>query len=379
VKIFFPMETVPGETRVSATPDSVKKFVQLGAEVTVEKGAGEGSSIADAEFTEAGATMVDAAQGYGDATMVVRLHPPLEGELDSLKAGQTLLSFLYPLGNKEIVDALQKAKLTSIAMDQVPRISRAQSMDALSSQANLAGYKAVINAAEHLPKIFPLLMTAAGAIKPARVVILGAGVAGLQAVATAKRLGAIVQVSDIRPAVKEQVESLGGKFIEVETSADAEDAGGYAKEASEDFKKKQEEALRACLKEADVVICTALIPGRPAPRLLTTDMVQLMRAGGVIVDLAAERGGNCELTKPGEVVTAHGITIVGKMFTPAQVPVHASQMYARNIFNLVKPMIVEGELTFDFEDEIIQGSVITKDGELVHEATKNSLNGGSNG
>jgi NAD(P) transhydrogenase subunit alpha len=378
-KIFIPKETVAGETRVAATPETVKRLVSKGHSVAVEAGAGQGSAHSDDAYREVGASICDDRNaGYADGQLILKLHPPqpLDGghEADLLAENSTLVSFVYPGNNQDLVAKLVTRKVTSFAMELVPRISRAQKMDALSSQSNIAGYKAVIMAADTLGKLFPLMMTAAGTITPARVVILGAGVAGLQAIATAKRLGAVVEVSDIRPAVKEQVESLGGRFIEVATSTDAEDAGGYAKEASEDFKKKQEQALRDRIKEADVVITTALIPGRPAPLLVPRDMVESMRQGSVVVDLAAEAGGNCELTQPGEVIEHQGVTILGTLNIASLVPVHASDMYAKNLLALVQHLLDdEGGINVDLEDEITAGSLVTRGGEIHHAPTAELL------
>ncbi|MCB1152539.1 Re/Si-specific NAD(P)(+) transhydrogenase subunit alpha [bacterium] len=370
--ILVPTECAPGETRVAAVPETVRRMVKLGHTVLVESGAGAKASISDAQYTEAGATIEkDPVAAYKKADVVLKINPPQhhEGvgkfEADLLKEGTLLVSFLWPFQNEETVKALAARKVITFAMDRVPRITRAQAMDALSSQSNLAGYKAVIIAAEKLPKIFPLMMTAAGTIKPAKVVIMGAGVAGLQAIATAKRLGAVVEVSDVRPAVKEQVESLGGKFIEIETDESMQDAGGYAKEATPEFLKKQQELVRKHIVEADVVITTALIPGKPAPKLVTEDMVQEMHDGSVIVDLATATGGNCELSKDNETVVAHGVIIVGDSNLPGSVPQHASEMYAKNVLNVVEHFHdKEGNRKVDFEDEITAGSVVTCDGQI---------------
>jgi NAD(P) transhydrogenase subunit alpha len=373
LEVFIPTESEAGETRVAATPETVKKLAALGATVTVQSGAGERASFLDAAYAAAGAKVEsDAKAALARADLVLRLHPPRADELP--KAGATVVSFLYPAARADLVRQLAQKRVTSFAMELMPRISRAQSMDALSSQSNIAGYKAVLMAADRLSKLFPMLMTAAGTLKPARVVILGAGVAGLQAIATAKRLGALVEVSDIRPIVKEQVESLGAKFIEVAVKqTDAETKGGYAKEASAEFKKAQEEALSKRVAEADVVICTALIPGRPAPKLLPASMAKLMRPGSVIVDLAAEQGGNCELTKPGEVCSVGGVTIVGFKNVPAMVPLHASEMYAKNVLAFVQLVVKKGEWTVDEKDEIVAGCMVTRDGKVVHAPTAQLL------
>ncbi len=381
--LFIPRETVPGETRVATNPDTVKRLVKEGHTVTVEAGAGEGASIPDQALTEAGATVSsDVAALYGGADVVLKLHPPRmndtsgKHEAEMVREGAILVSFLWPLENLDAVKILARRKVTAFAMDQMPRITRAQSMDALSSQANLAGYKAVIMAAEKLPKIFPLMMTPSGTIAPSKVVIMGAGVAGLQAIATAKRLGAVVEVSDVRPAVKEQVLSLGGRFIEVPTDEAMETEGGYAKEASEEFLRKQREVVRKHVVEADVVITTALVPGKPAPKLISPDMVKEMRTGSVIVDLAAERGGNCELTEPGKTVVKEGVTIMGTLNIPGTVPFHASDMYAKNLHYVMQHLYPKGELNLDLEDEINAACMVTHGGEVRLPAVAERLKGG---
>ncbi len=370
LQAFIPRESEPGETRVAATPETVKKLMACGLAVAIEKGAGERASFVDAAYVAAGATLVaDRASGLAGADLVLQLQPPRH-EAELPRSGATLVSFLYPSARLPMVRLLAQRPVTAFAMELIPRISRAQRMDALSSQSNIAGYKAVLMAAAQLGKLMPMLMTAAGTITPARVVILGAGVAGLQAIATARRLGALVEVSDIRPAVKEQVESLGAKFIEVAVKQDAEDKGGYAKEASAEFRKAQEEALRKRVAEADIVICTALIPGRPAPKLLPASMVEAMRPGSVVVDLAAEQGGNCELTRPGETaITKNGVTILGVKNVPALVPVHASDMYAKNVLYFVQHLVKDGKLNIDVQDEITAGCLVTRGGQVVHAAT----------
>ena len=376
MKAFVPREVTDRETRVAATPETVKKMRKAGLEVVVEAGAGAGSGLPDDLYTAAGATLAtDVRQAYADADLVLKVNPPEEradlggNEATLMKEGAVLVSFLYPLLNEPAVRTLLERGVSSFAMDLVPRITRAQKMDALSSQSNIAGYKAVIMAAERLGKIFPMMMTAAGTIKPAHVVILGAGVAGLQAIATAKRLGAVVEVNDIRPAVKEQVESLGGKFIDMPTPEEAEDKGGYAKDLGEEFLAKQRQILTDHIAKADVVITTALIPGRPAPRLVTEDMVKAMRPLTVIVDLAAVMGGNCELTEPGRDVVKHGVTIVGVENVPALVPLHCSEMYAQNVFAVVKHLVAADKLVIDFDDEITAGSFVTHLGGVRHAPT----------
>jgi NAD(P) transhydrogenase subunit alpha len=369
LKVFIPKESEPGETRVAATPETVKKLVAAKLAVSIEAGAGERATFSDAAYVQAGAQIeADRARGLADAGLVLKLHPPRDdSELPA--AGAALVSFVYPHQRIDLVRRMAERRLTVFAMELIPRISRAQPMDALSSQANIAGYKAVILAADRLGKLFPMLMTAAGTLKPARVVILGAGVAGLQAVATARRLGALVEVSDIRPAVKEQVESLGAKFIDVPVQENAQDQGGYAKEASAEFKRAQEEALGKRVADADVVICTALVPGRPAPKLLPAAMVERMRAGSVVVDLAADQGGNCELTQPGATVTVRGVQIVGLRNVPSLVPVHASDVYAKNLLAFLKIVTLEGALNVDLADEIVAGSLVTRNGQIVHAPT----------
>lgn len=367
-------ETRPGETRVAATPETVRKMVKEGLRVSVEAGAGEASYFRDAQYQEAGAQVVAGASGAASADLVLRVAPPTPQEA-ALKQGGMVVGFFAPHKNAETVRALQKAGATALAMELVPRITRAQKMDALSSQANIAGYKAVLLAAAHLPKHFPLLMTAAGTVQPARVVILGAGVAGLQAIATAKRLGAVIEVSDIRPAVKEQVQSLGGKFIDLPMQESGEGVGGYAKEVSAEFLRKQQEIVRARIVQADVVITTALVPGRPAPKLVPADTVRSMKPGAVIVDLASEQGGNCELTVPGETVVREGVTIIGHQNLPATVPHDASAMYSRNVLDVVLLITKKGEKNLDLNDEIVQGMLLTHGGEIRHAATAQALQG----
>ncbi len=374
LKAFVPKEVEPGETRLAATPETVTRLMKAGLGLCVEAGAGQFAGISDEDFIQAGATVVaSAAEGFAGAQLVMKLHPPTPDEIQRLEPGTVLVSHLFPHTNLARVESLRQGKVSTLAMELIPRITRAQKMDALSSQANIAGYKAVIMAADHLPKLFPMLMTAAGTIHPAHVVVLGAGVAGLQAIATAKRLGAVVEVSDVRPAVKEQVESLGGKFIEVPTDEAAEDEGGYAKEQSEEFLQRQRALVRERIIEADVVISTAAIPGKKAPMLVPEDMVRDMRAGSVIVDLAVETGGNCELSEVGKVVQKHGVTIVGMTNVPGLVAVHATEMYARNVFNLLNDMLKDGELAIDREDAVIQGALVTHEGEVLHASTREAM------
>jgi len=362
MKIGIPKESVAGERRVALVPDSLAPLKKAGLEILVEHGAGEGAYFSDGDYEKAGARIVPNV--YTEADLVVKLHKPSAAEVEQLRPGTTLITFLYAAANPDLIQRLVERKVTAFGMEAVPRISRAQSMDALSSQANVAGYKAVLIAAEAMPKFLPMMTTAAGTIRPAKVLVLGAGVAGLQAIATARRLGAVVWGYDVRAAVKEQVESLGAKFLELEIGTkDAEGAGGYAKELSAEAKQKQQEQLAAKTKEFDVVITTALIPGRPAPRLITKETVAGMKPGSVIVDLAAETGGNCELTEPGKTVVKHGVTICGPVNVPATMPVHASQMYAKNVTELLKLLVTkDGKLNLDFNDEIIKGACLTHDG-----------------
>ena len=374
VKVFVPKERRPGETRVAATPETVRRMIKSGLEVAVERGAGEASLFQNSEFEAAGASLLDdPAAGWEGADVVLKVTPPDDGE-GRLKPGAVLIAFLAPYRHPDMVRALAAGNVTSLALELVPRVTRAQPMDALSSQASIAGYKAVLLAAWRLPKYFPLLMTAAGTIKPARVVIMGAGVAGLQAIATAKRLGAVVEVSDIRAAVKEQVESLGGKFIELPQAESGEGQGGYAREMGEDFLRRQREIVQRHLSQADAVITTALVPGRPAPRLITADMVHAMRPGAIIVDLAVEQGGNCELSQPDREVVENGVTIVGPSNLAATMPHDSSLLFARNVLSLLQLMLdKEGNLAVNTEDEVIAGSLLTHAGQVVHKPTAERL------
>jgi NAD(P) transhydrogenase subunit alpha len=355
---------------VALVPDTARKLLAAGLEVQVEAGAGSGASVTDSAYEEAGAQVVaDSAGLLKEADVVLMVQPPSLDQAGWLRKDALLISFLQPAPNAELVRALAARGVTAFSLELLPRISRAQSMDALSSQASLAGYKAVLMAAARLGKIFPLLMTAAGTIAPARVLVLGAGVAGLQAIATARRLGAVVEAFDVRPAVKEEVQSLGAKFIELELEAQ-EGSGGYAGQQSEEFLARQRELIGERVAAADVVITTAAIPGRRAPLLVTAEMVRGMRSGSVIVDLASESGGNSELTRAGEVVDAHGIAIDGTRNVPSTVAVNASQVYARNVSNLLLHVVKDGQLNLDFEDEITKGCCLTHGGELVHEQAK---------
>jgi NAD(P) transhydrogenase subunit alpha len=370
---FVPKETQPGETRVALVADGVKRLAATGLSIQVEAGAGLSAGVADADYEKAGAKIAG-ADAWSSADLVLKVQPPSLPEAAKLKNGAVLVSFVYAIANRQLAEALAKQNVSTLAMELVPRITRAQAMDALSSQATVSGYKAVLLAAARSPRMFPLLMTAAGTVPPARVVVFGAGVAGLQAIATAKRLGAVVEATDVRYAAKEQVESLGGRFIEVPGLADLEGAGGYAKEASAEVLAKQREAVGKRVSEADVVITTALVPGRPAPKLVSADQVRSMKRGAVIVDLAVEAGGNCELSELGKIVEKHGVTIVGLPNLPATVPVHASELYSKNVLNMVKLLVgKDGAIATDFKDEVLAGSLLTHQGRIVHEATAKAL------
>jgi NAD(P) transhydrogenase subunit alpha len=375
MKIAVPKEIAPGERRVALTPEAAAALVKRGHQLLVEAGAGEGAFHADAAFEHAGARIVpDAGALYAQADIVLKVQKPTGEEVDHLRESAVLVSFLQALSSPDLVQRLAARRITSFGMEQVPRISRAQKMDALSSQANIAGYKAVLIAAASLAKFFPMLMTAAGTVFAARTLVIGAGVAGLQAIATARRLGAQVWGYDVRPVVKEQVESLGAKFLEFDLGiADAEDKGGYAKALSADAARRQQDMLAEKTKDFDVVITTALVPGRPAPRLVTKETVAGMRPGSVIVDLAAEAGGNCELTEPDRVVVKHGVTIHGPTNLPAGMAVHASQLYARNVTELLNELVKDGALALDFDDEVVKGTCVTHAGEIVNDAVKAAL------
>lgn len=374
----IPKEILEGETRVAMIPPLIAAIKKKGHDVIVESGAGLGASFSDDEYEKAGATVVpNATAVYERANVVCKVQPPTPSEADSIRSGTAYIGYLSPLTNHEVVRPLAKNEVTAFAMEYIPRITRAQSMDSLSSQATISGYKAVLLAAEQLPKIFPLLMTAAGSIQPATVFILGAGVAGLQAIATAKRLGAKVEAFDPRPAVREQVQSLGASFVEMELpKEDVETAGGYAKEQSDEFLRKEQEAIAKRLPKVDVVISTAQIFGKKAPILITEEMVRLMRPGSVIIDLAAEQGGNCALTSAKQFTKADGVTIYGAVNLPATVPVHASQMYAKNVSNLFLHLYQKEDGALDFEDEITTGACITHGGAVTNESIKNIISGG---
>lgn len=374
MKVGIPKETAPGETRVAIIPPLLSGLTRDKHEVLIETGAGAASSFSDEAYRTAGATIVpDARQVYQSADIILKVQPPTKQEADMVREGTMYAGFLAPLTNREIVQTFASRRVTSFSMEFIPRITRAQNMDSLSSMATIAGYKAVLIAADRSTKMFPLLMTAAGTITPATVLILGAGVAGLQAIATAKRMGARVEAFDPRPAVKEQVKSLGAVFVEMEVPQDAETAGGYAKEMSAEFIKKEMEAIGARLPKVDVVISTAQVFGKRAPILITADMVKMMRPGSIIVDLAAEQGGNCELTEAGKTVEKEGVAIIGAVNLPAELPVDASSMYARNLNNLFRLLYPKPDATPDFEDEVIKGACITRNGEVVNEMVKNAL------
>jgi len=373
MRIGVPKETADGERRVALVPEVVRKFSggDGGLEVVVERGAGAGALIPDVQYEEAGARMGDDSAAPFEADVVVKVASPTPDEIGRLRSDGVLIGFLQPLTAGEAIRAIAQTGVTSFAMEAIPRISRAQSMDALSSQANIGGYRAALMGAQELGRFYPMLMTAAGTIRPATVLILGAGVAGLQAIATARRLGAVVQGFDVRAAVKEQVESLGASFLEFDLGGDLEGTGGYAKELTAEQQARQQELMAEAIGKVDVVITTAAVPGRRAPILVTEEAVKLMRPGSVIVDLAAESGGNCELSEPGQTVLRHDVKIVAPLNVPSTMAEHASQLYARNIQALLGLMIDdEGHLSLDFDDEVIAGACITRDGEIVHEAAR---------
>lgn len=379
MKIAVAKESEPGERRVALTPDVVSRLVKKGLEISVESGAGDSAFFSNEAYVTAGATIVDDASVlWGNADIVLKVQPPRtrdsgEVELQWLKDHGVLISFLNPLGDPEKVQAIAHHNVTALSMEMIPRTTRAQSMDALSSQASLAGYKAVLMAATELPKYFPMLTTAAGTIRPAKVFIMGAGVAGLQAIATARRLGAVVEAFDIRPEVKEQVQSLGAKFVEVGLDEDTAGGGGYAKELSANAQARSRDLVTTHVSSADVVITTAQVPGKKAPLLVTAEMVSQMKPGSVIVDLAANQGGNCAYTEAGRTVTHHGVTIIGPANTPASVSVHASQMYAKNLQSLLNLLIQDGELNLDLDDTIISGACVTHNGEIRNQRIKEAL------
>jgi len=370
----IPKETLPGEHCVAAAPSALKQLAKLGLEVMIEPGAGERAGFPDHVYVEHGAKVAASRdEVFAQAQIICQMKGlganPEAGrdDLSRMRQGQSVIAFHEPLMAFEEVKALARAGVTAISMELIPRISRAQSMDALSSMATVSGYKGVLLAASQLPRFFPMFMTAAGTISPAKVMVVGAGVAGLQAIATAKRLGAVVSGYDVRPVVKEQIESLGAKFVELNVAVDdAEDAGGYAKEQSKEFLARQQAALADIVAMQQVVVTTAAVPGRRSPVIITAAMVERMEPGSVIIDLASERGGNCELTKPGEIIVAHGVTIMGPINLPSTMPYHASQMYGNNVTNLLKEFIKDGSLELDFKNEVISGTIVCHNGEIVH-------------
>ncbi len=373
--VSVPKETIPSETRVALTPDVVKRLVSDGVTARVETGAGEAAWFSDDAYRDAGAE-VAARDAIWNGEIIVKVNPPTTQEVTSLASGSVLVGMLQPLVNLDLISELAKQNVTTFSLDALPRISRAQSMDALSSMSTVQGYKAVLLAAASLGRFFPMLMTAAGTIIPAKVLVLGAGVAGLQAIATARRLGAVVSAFDVRPVVKEQVESLGARFIAAEAmNEEAAGAGGYAKQLSDEQHQRELELIHDNIKDMDAVITTALIPGKRAPILITEEMVSDMKPGSVVIDLAAEMGGNCAITKPGEDVVHHGVKVVGPLNLPASMPTHASQMYAKNMATFLGHVTKDGELHLDFDDEITSGTCITKDTRVIHEATRKALNG----
>ncbi len=385
MKLAIPKERRPHERRVAATPDTVKKLISLGLDVIVEKDAGLMSSIPDSEYVSAGAKIAaDAAETYADADVIFKVQRPLhaaEGDIDEMaliKPGAILIAILSPLSDGATVDAYAKGNITAFAMEFMPRITRAQSMDVLSSQSNLAGYRAVIDAAYEFSRAYPMMMTAAGTVAPAKILVMGTGVAGLQAIATAKRMGAVVSATDVRAAAKEQVESLGGKFVMVESTETGETEGGYAKEMSDEYKEKQAALIAATIAKQDIAITTALIPGRPAPTLITKEMVQSMKPGSVIIDLAVESGGNCELSQAGKIVLESGVKIIGHHNVPSRVATDASALYAKNLLNFITPLMDSDNktLNIDWEDEIIVGTLLTKDGAIVNANFNERLTGG---
>ncbi|HAC63092.1 MAG TPA: Re/Si-specific NAD(P)(+) transhydrogenase subunit alpha [Cyanothece sp. UBA12306] len=378
IKIAVPKESELGELRVALVPDTVSRFIKLGFEVLVQSGAGLGAHFTDGDYEAVGAEIISSPnQLWEQADLLLKVAPPGEQngqeEMDWLKSGAVLISFLDPLGNPEKIQKLAQRQITSFSMELIPRTSRAQSMDALSSQASIAGYKAALLAAASLPRLFPMMTTAAGTIPPAKVLVIGAGVAGLQAIATAKRLGAVVEAFDVRPAVKEEVQSLGAKFVEIPIEEDTATSGGYAKEVTENTQERIRQVLTEHVKKSNVVITTAQVQGRRAPVIVTEEMVAQMESGSVIIDIAADRGGNCACTEPGKDVCYNGVHVIGPLNLPSTVPVDSSQVYAKNLLTLVKYLVKDGEFQFNFEDDIIDGACVTYDGQLRHEKVKEAL------
>ena len=366
MKVGVAKESAPGETRVAVVPDTARRLAGDGVDVLVEHGAGETATFGDAAYEEAGARLVATDEVYAEADVVCKVRKPSAEEVGRLREGQVLVALLQPLVDPELAGLLAERGVTAFSLDSIPRVTRAQPMDALSSQSTVAGYKAAVLAAEHLGKFFPMLTTAAGTIPPAKVLVLGAGVAGLQAIATARRLGAVVSAFDVRPVVKEQVESLGASFLELDVEG-AEGVGGYAVALAEDQHEREQQLIAHHAAESDAVITTALIPGRPAPELITESAVHGMRTGSVIVDLAAEAGGNCAATKQGETVVVDGVTVVGLTNVPATMPVHASQMYSRNVQAFLGLIVKDGALELDFEDEIVRETCVAHGGRVAKE------------
>ena len=374
--IGVPKESLSGETRVAILPEEIQRLSSDELAFRVETGAGKGSFIADESYSDSGAELLPDV--FPDSDLIVRINPPTEEEASRFKDGSCLVSLLNPFTNHDLVRQLAKKNISSFCLELIPRSTYAQSMDVLSSQATVSGYRAVLNAASHMGKFFPMLMTPAGTIKPAKVLIIGAGVAGLQAIATASRLGAKIEAFDVRPAAREQVESLGAKFLYMELDKSAETDSGYAVEMDEDFIRKEMELLHDASKRVDAIITTALIFGKKAPILIKDYMVKAMHPGSCIVDLAAENGGNCELTRPGEIINHNGVIIDGTLNLPAQVPFHASQMLSKNIAKLLTEIIEDGKVKFDMENQVIKSCLVTHKGEIIHETTKNIIEGESN-
>ena len=378
MNVVIPKEIAPGERRVAVTPDIAGRIVKAGNAVVLERGAGVNAGFLDEQYASSGVTLVDGAQAaYANAELTLKVQRPQDDEIALLPEGSALLAFLQPLVNPQFAQRLSQRRITSFSMELIPRISRAQSMDALSSQATVSGYKAVLLAADALPKFFPMLMTAAGTIPPAKVLVLGAGVAGLQAIATARRLGAVVSGFDVRAVVKEQVESLGATFVSSSMQEGAEGAGGYAKALPEEQQRRDRELIATTAAGTDAIITTALIPGKPAPLLITQAAVTSMRPGSVIVDLAAEQGGNTEGCEPGSTVMRNGVTIMAPLNLPSSMPLHASQLYAKNVFALFEHLVKDGSLRMDMDDEITRGVTVTRDGQVTNDAVKARLAGGA--
>jgi NAD(P) transhydrogenase subunit alpha len=374
MKVTVLRETRPGESRVALVPGNMKELKKAGIDVVVERGAGEAAAFSDQEYQDAGAEVVaDARSALADAKVVAKVQAPTDAEIDALPRGSVLVSLMNPLGNPSVAEKLARAGVTSFALELVPRTTRAQSMDVLSSQATVAGYKAALLGASELPKLLPMLMTAAGTIRPGKVLVLGAGVAGLQAIATARRLGAKVEAFDVRPAVKEQIQSLGATFLETEHEVTAEGEGGYAKELSEEQHRRELDLIAKHIVDADLVISTAAIPGRRAPVLITDAMIRSMRPGSVVMDLAAETGGNCTLTQAGRTVVENGVKIIGPVNLPAQLPVHASQMFGKNVATFLRELVKDGELVIDMANDVVGPTCLTHEGEIRHASTRERL------